>query len=275
MAVIPIGLASPPHRAGRIDGSGETLDAAAAALRLQFYTLCLGLDPAFRTETRQVRPLNVTILCARPARKPRWCYCYAGRAQAAQWRRATVIRARRPPLRRRPFSCSASVQPRKQRRALRSRPNLLVHSITLVPAGTGMSLGSRKPKKWACAAIAMAACAALQLIACAAAGSSSAATAPRLPPDMKQWVGSPQPSDPEYRQLHAPDSKLHAMQTLLQRPMELAQFWDRSTLRQGRIVENFQQVGGWWRQKQQGWRVVGVRCVVMYCRECCADVTAT
>lgn len=92
---------------------------------------------------------------------------------------------------------------------------------------------------------------------------------------MKQWVGSPQPSDPEYRQLHAPDSKLHAMQTLLQRPMELAQFWDRSTLRQGRIVENFQQVGGWWRQKQQGWRVVGVRCVVMYCRECCADVTAT
>lgn len=131
MAVIPIGLASPPHRAGRIDGSGETLDAAAAALRLQFYTLCLGLDPAFRTETRQVRPLNVTILCARPARKPRWCYCYAGRAQAAQWRRATVIRARRPPLRRRPFSCSASVQPRKQRRALRSRPNLLVHSITL------------------------------------------------------------------------------------------------------------------------------------------------
>lgn len=71
---------------------------------------------------------------------------------------------------------------------------------------------------------------------------SSSATTPRLPTDLKQWVGIPQASDPEYQQLYGAGSKLRDMQQLLKRPVELAQFWDRSTLRQGRIVENYQQV---------------------------------
>lgn len=92
-------------------------------------------------------------------------------------------------------------------------------------------------RTWACAVIAIYVCACVTMTA-----GSSSATTPRLPTDLKQWVGIPQASDPEYQQLYGAGSKLRDMQQLLKRPVELAQFWDRSTLRQGRIVENYQQV---------------------------------